>query len=155
VPSAVWPGSPDPSFLPSRKDDACESAPAWTADVTAEEITRALNAAGYRGTLTNLHIGSRNKSRRVATLRLDGMQPRAISGQDFRMAVSRQMGPLVVRSLAFEMKKVGTAYRFSGHGYGHGVGMCVIGSMNLATKGKTARAILNQYFPGLRIGPLP
>ena len=69
------------------------------------------------------------------------------------MAVGRLMGPLAVRSLSFEMKKVGSAYRLSGHGYGHGVGMCVIGSMNLANRGKSAHAILNQYFPGLKIGP--
>ena len=44
-----------------------------------------------------------------------------------------------------------TSYRFSGHGSGHGVGLCVIGSAHLAEQGRTAEEILARYFPGLTI----
>src|SRR3982751_2362080 len=30
LPSDVWPGAEDPPYLPSKADDACEGAPAWT-----------------------------------------------------------------------------------------------------------------------------
>ena len=53
---------------------------------------------------------------------------------------------------AFELERTGDRYRFDGHGYGHGVGMCVIGSVNMAVAGRTATEILNKYFPGLDIG---
>jgi stage II sporulation protein D len=154
VPSAVWPGSADPSFLPSRKDDACRGEPQWAMDLTAAEIERALAPAGFHGRLKNVRVSARSKSRRVATLRLDGLTPRSISGQDFRMAVGRAFGPLVIRSTAFELRRTREGYRFAGHGYGHGVGMCVIGSMQLAHDGRSAAQILNRYFPGLRIGPV-
>ena len=43
-----------------------------------------------------------------------------------------------------------TTLRFTGRGYGHGVGMCVIGAGRRATRGETVRAILAQYYPGTR-----
>lgn len=71
------------------------------------------------------------------------------------MAVARTLGPLVVKSAAFEMDRRRDngrdVYHFEGHGYGHGVGMCVIGSLNLASRGQTAAQILNRYYPGLDI----
>jgi len=91
----------------------------------------------------------------VSKLRIDGFVPDQISGQDLRMAVARTLGPLVVKSAAFEMERrrdnIRDVYHFEGHGYGHGVGMCVIGSVNLASRGQTAAQILNRYYPGLDI----
>src|SRR5262249_6682836 len=43
---------------------------------------------------------------------------------------------------------------FSGHGYGHGVGMCVIGSVKMAADGRSATEILSKYFPGLPIAAI-
>ena len=33
LPSDVWPGADDPPYLPSKDDDACQGAPAWTAEL--------------------------------------------------------------------------------------------------------------------------
>jgi hypothetical protein len=52
------------------------------------------------------------------------------------------------------MERRGDLYHLEGHGYGHGVGMCVIGSVNLAARGQTAAQILGRYYPGLDIVPL-
>jgi hypothetical protein len=68
------------------------------------------------------------------------------------MDVGRTLGWQFIRSTAFELKRNGDRYRFSGHGSGHGVGMCVIGSTRLAASGRTADDILQRYFPGLTIG---
>src|SRR6185436_11561691 len=37
--------------------------------------------------------------------------------------------------------------------YGHGVGLCVIGSTRLAERGVSAEAILARYFPGASLAP--
>ena len=50
--------------------------------------------------------------------------------------------------------RTGSSYIFTGHGYGHGVGMCVIGSTNLAARGVNASTILARYFPGAAITAL-
>jgi SpoIID/LytB domain protein len=154
-PSAVWPGAEDPPFLPSRVDDACQGAPAWTADLQTADLSRALRAAGFRGSrLTDMRIASRTGSGRVAQLEVAGVSPREISGQDLRVAVGRTLGWQHIKSTSFDLRKQGDYYRFAGHGSGHGVGMCVIGSAKLAEQGRTADEILARYYPGLPIGRL-
>jgi stage II sporulation protein D len=156
IPSAVWPGAEDPPFLPSHADDACRGAPSWSAELGAGDLWRALRAAGFRGDrLGEMRIVARTRSGRVARLRLEGLQPEEISGQDLRLAVGRTLGWQFIKSTAFDLRRHGAAYRFSGHGSGHGVGLCVIGSVRLAEQGKTAEAILRRYFPGLRLSPAP
>jgi SpoIID/LytB domain protein len=155
IPSAVWPNAEDPPYLPSRPDDACGGAPMWSADLEATDLARAFRAAGFRGErLRDLRILSRDTSGRVAKLRLVGMTPGEISGQDLRAVAGRTLGWQHIKSTAFELQRDGSRYRFDGHGYGHGVGMCVIGSVNLAAAGQTAAQILARYFPGLDIGAL-
>jgi len=155
IPSAVWPNAEDPSYLPSQPDDACGGAPVWSADLDAADLARAFRAAGFRGErLQDLRILTRDGSGRVAKLRLVGMMPDEISGQDLRAVAGRTLGWQHIKSTAFQLQRDGSRFRFDGHGYGHGVGMCVIGSVNLATAGQTATQILNRYFPGLEIGML-
>ncbi len=155
IPSNVWPGADDPPYLPTQEDDGCAGAPAWTADLADTDLARALRASGFRGDrLRSVRILSRNSSGRVARLRLDGMRPDEISGQDLRMAVGRTLGWQFIKSTAFELDDRGGTYHFAGHGAGHGVGMCVIGSVGLAARGIDAPAILGRYFPGLTIASL-
>jgi SpoIID/LytB domain protein len=152
-PSAVWPGAEDPPYLPSRADDACQGAPAWSADLQSDDLLRALRAAGFRGgRLADVRIASRNSSGRVAQLDLVGLTPPEISGQDLRVAVGRALGWQHIKSTAFDVRRQGDYYRFAGHGSGHGVGMCVIGSAKLAEQGRSANEILARYYPGLPIG---
>ncbi len=154
LPSDVWPGADDPPYLPSKDDDACQGAPAWAADLPERDLMRALHASGFLGALRDMKIASRNASGRVARLKLDGLKPDRISGQDLRMAVGRTLGWQHVKSTAFDLRKTDGSYRFTGHGSGHGVGMCVIGSARLAERGTSAEEILARYFPGLEISAL-
>ena len=152
IPSAVWPGAQDPPFLPSKPDAACGGAPLWTAELADSDLLHALQAAGFRGDrLRDLRIVAHDTSGRVARLSLGGLTPNEISGQDLRVAVGRTLGWQYIKSTAFELKRMRAAYRFAGHGSGHGVGLCVIGSAHLAVEGQTADEILGRYFPGLEI----
>src|SRR5205823_4235924 len=74
IPSAVWPGAENPSYLPSHRDAACGGAPLWSAELRSSELVRALRAAGFAGTtLRDVRIASRNASGRVARLRVVGL----------------------------------------------------------------------------------
>src|SRR6185436_578805 len=152
IPSAVWPGHEDPPYMPSQPDDACMGAPEWTAELESADLVRSLRAAGFRGELRDFRVLTRDVSGRAARLRLAGMMPEEISGQDLRAVVGRTLGWQHIKSAAFELERSGDRYRFEGRGYGHGVGMCVIGSVNMAAAGRSATEILNKYFPGLDIG---
>ena len=152
IPSAVWPGAEDPPYLPAREDDACQGAPVWSASLEAGDLLRAFRASGFRGDgLRDMRVMSRTASGRVAELRLEGLKPDEISGQDLRVAVGRTLGWQHIKSTAFTLRRDNDVYRFSGHGSGHGVGLCVIGSARLAERGQSPEAILAKYFPGLLI----
>jgi SpoIID/LytB domain protein len=151
--SHVWPGADDYSSH-LQQDEACRDEPAWTSDVRADLIERALRAAGHRGgRLRAMRIVQRNASGRVARLRVDGFTPNEISGHDFRMAVGRLAGAQTMKSTAFDVRRIGSGYRFTGSGYGHGVGLCVIGAGKRAGRGATADDILQFYFPKLSVQP--
>ena len=153
--SEVWPGAADYSYEPSLEDDACEGEPEWSSEVRADQIEAALRAAGLRGSrLRDLRVSARNKSDRVARLRVEGFTPSDISGHEFRMAVGRVAGWQAIKSTAFDVDRTGSGYRFRGRGFGHGVGLCVIGAGRRASRGASAEEILRFYFPGLSVGTL-
>jgi stage II sporulation protein D (peptidoglycan lytic transglycosylase) len=141
----VWPGADYP-YLIVRKDDVCEDDPEWTADFTLRGVQAALARVGFEGErLENVRVDARTTSGRVARLHLSGLRPDVIGGNEFRLAV----GAVNLRSTAFSVDRDGESLRFTGHGFGHGVGMCVIGAGRRAMRGESARAILAQYYPGL------
>ena len=119
----------------------------------ADVIERALRTAGLRGSrLRNLRVLSRNTSDRITRIGVEGFTPSEISGNDFRMAVGRIAGWQSIKSTSFDIDRTGTGYRFKGRGFGHGVGLCVIGAGKRAAKGASADQILKFYFPGLTVG---
>ena len=151
--SQVWPGAIDYSYEPALHDEACEDEPEWANEVRAEDIERALRAAGLRGSrLRNLRVLSRNTSERVARIAVEGFTPPEMSGHEFRMAVGRVAGWQSIKSTAFDIDRTGAGYRFKGRGFGHGVGLCVVGAGRRAGQGATADQILKFYFPGLTVG---
>lgn len=151
--SAVWPGAPDPPFLPSRPDPAHAAETPWTVEISQPAIAAALRTARLgRGSPRNLMIVQRTTSGRVAMIRLEGVQPEMISGQNFRMAIGRTLGWNLLKSTAFGVERISGGFRFTGRGSGHGVGLCVIGATRLAAGGATSTAILDGYFPGATIG---
>jgi SpoIID/LytB domain protein len=151
-PSNVWPGAEDVPYLQSRPDAGCGGMPEWSTELSVGDLQRALQAAGFRGTLRNMSVGARNESGRASVLALDGLTPPTISGQDLRSAVGRTLGWQYVQSTVFELQRTDRGFRLRGHGNGHGVGMCVIGSTKLAIAGESAVQILRRYFPGTELG---
>jgi len=142
----VWPGAAYP-YLRSVRDDVHEDDVPWTLDLTLRDVERALRQVGFSGRLTDLDVETRTVSARVGRLRVSGMEPRVVAGDQFRRAV----GAATVRSTAFTMSRTASGVRLVGRGFGHGVGMCVIGAGRRATRGESARAILATYFPGLAL----
>jgi stage II sporulation protein D len=110
-PSEVWPGAEDPPYLPSKADDGCGGAPEWSTALALTDLQRALRAAGFSGALRDVRVAARNESGRASRIRLDGMTPAEISGQDLRSAVGRTLGWQYLQSAAFELKRSGNAFR--------------------------------------------
>ena len=154
-PSEVWPGTPDDAGSGLR-DDECVDVPGWTSELRAADLERAFTAAGMRGgTLRALRIAARNRTGRVARMEVDGWSPSTLSGQEFRSIVGRQLGWQHVKSTLFDLERTAIGYRLSGRGFGHGAGLCVLGSGRRAARGGTVESILAAYFPNASIGAIP
>jgi stage II sporulation protein D len=133
----------------SREEPGCREASRWSAEIRARDLQRALRAAGLRGeVLRDLRVAARTASGRVARVRVDGFEPGEISGEAFRLAVGRALGWNLVRSHLFDVRRTAAGYRFTGTGFGHGVGLCVMGASRLGRAGRSAGEILGTYFPG-------
>ena len=50
-----------------------------------------------------------------------------------------------------DQNKMPTRFTFTGGGFGHGVGMCQTGSMEMARRGFDVTAILLHYYPGSQL----
>lgn len=150
--SEVWPGAID--YAPGAPhDDACAHEPGWTSTIPTADLERALRAAGAAGRrLTSLRVVDRTASDRAGRLRADGFTPPTLTAHEFRMAVGRTLGWQLVRSTAFDIVPAAGGYTFSGVGYGHGVGLCVVGAGHRAARGETAPEILRAYFRDLTLG---
>jgi SpoIID/LytB domain protein len=152
--SEVWPGATDYAFEPAQRDEACRDEPGWTSELDVRAIERALRLAGLRGDrLRGLRVVARNASGRVSRLRAEGFTPPELTGDDFRMAIGRVAGWQMLKSTMFEMRRISNGYVFSGRGFGHGVGMCVVGAGARAARGASADEILRFYYPGLPVQP--
>lgn len=144
--SDVWPGVSYP-YLQARADDVHTDDRPWTLDLPFGDVEEALARLGYRGTLRSAEVERRTASGRAGSVRLNGLEPTTIGGDAFRLA----LGSTRVRSTAFSMVSDDEGLHFIGRGYGHGVGMCVVGANRRAQRGESAAQILAQYYPGLQL----
>jgi SpoIID/LytB domain protein len=145
--SDVWPRVSLP-YLDAVEDDVHADDATWTFERTLDEIRDALGRAGVRGRrLDDVVVESRTASGRVGRVGLPGLAPASMNSNDFRLA----LGSTELRSTAFTLVRSGDHVTFTGRGYGHGVGMCVIGAGRRAARGETAAQILARYYPGLAL----
>lgn len=122
----------------------------WEKPFASKEVERALTAGGYSASgVSRIRILDRSVTGRVKMVKVytdsGGIN---IRGSDFR----RLLGYSRLPSTAFEVRKEGPKFIFSGKGSGHGVGLCQWGAKVMAGEGKGYREILEYYYPGTVLG---
>jgi stage II sporulation protein D len=160
--SDVWGGAGLP-YLPARADDGAASGAhaEWQYAVDSEALGRMLEASPrlrLGGAPTAIRVISRDASGRVARLRLQAAATGGditIAGTALRDAMSATFGARTLRSTLFEVVRDGRQFRFSGKGFGHGVGLCQAGALARVTAGDDPLAVLAHYYPGTVVGPAP
>lgn len=154
--SETWTEISEP-YLSSHQDPFCltKGGLKWQTALTHAQINKALRASGQQPpeNWQALEISSRNSSGRVRTLNLSGGKPATFSlaGSSLRFAVNRVFGWNHIRSDLYDLRNAGGKFLFSGHGAGHGVGLCQAGAEEMARQGKTYKEILNFYYPGTEV----
>jgi stage II sporulation protein D len=137
--------------MPGLKPVRCEFSAGsphfyWSLDVRLADLTETLRRHDVSvGSVTSIEITERTPSLRASTVTVHGVRGSArLLGNDFR----RMLGYDRFKSTLFAVAINGDSARFSGRGYGHGVGMCQWGAKGMAEAGYTARQILEFYYPG-------
>ena len=124
----------------------------WSLDLKLTDLTETLRKNGVAiGPLAAIEITERTPSLRASMLVVRGARGSAqLRGNDFR----RMVGYDTLKSTLFAVAVDGEWARFSGRGYGHGVGMCQWGAKGMAEQGYTSRQILGFFYPGTTLGSL-
>ncbi len=145
---------PDPPLLPLSGVTCkhCKDSKhfAWKRVLTKAELSEALSRRALGGRpVASLAVSRRTVSGRASevTVGVAGASPVAMAASEFRLAV----GPAKLPSTFFELREVPGGYEFTGHGFGHGVGMCQWGARGMAEAGYSAAGILHHYYPGAEL----
>lgn len=121
----------------------------WKKDIEEEEISNKLIAAGYKvGKIQSLTPVGKTKSGRAKSIKITyggkSTQTLTLPAQRFRIVVS----PWTMKSTKLTgLVKKGDKFRFTGYGWGHGVGMCQWGAYTMSVKGYKYNKILKYYYP--------
>lgn len=142
---------PEPPYTKSiqvrESDKAPENVRSWTAEFSLDEVQAALDELGG-GDASQLAIGQRSESGRVTTFTAGSGEVNAV---DLRRALdSTRLKSTLLTDLAVENGVV----RFSGAGYGHGVGMSQWGAYEMAAEGSTAEEIIQKFYQGVEIAQI-
>ena len=134
----------------------------WTETYQDFEFINRLRTAGYisgpEWKLSSIGINSRFKSGRVnelqITLKGDGDTDKVVKiyGNNIRKIIRTSDNLAILNSCFFDLSVDNkNNIIISGKGYGHGVGLCQWGAINLSRKGKDFVYILSHYYPGTKI----
>lgn len=152
-PRVVFAASNMPALAPVRVEFPSDSPHrAWTLDVTLVDLAARLAKGGVAvGRILALEVLERSISMRVARILVRGTQGEvALRGNDFR----RLVGYDLLKSTLFGVAVEGAVARFSGRGYGHGVGMDQAAARTMALMGYSAEQILRYHYPGTSFGDI-
>ena len=118
----------------------------WSLDLKLADLTEILRRNDVNvGRVSAIEVSERTPSLRAAAVTVHGTRGSVrLRGNDFR----RMIGYDTFKSTLFAVAVDAPWARFSGRGYGHGVGMCQWGAKGMAELGRTAPQILAFYYPG-------
>ena len=124
----------------------------WTLELRLGDLSERLQRSGFGvGAVRNVEVTERTISLRAGTVTVRGSAgTQRLRGNDFRLAI----GYDTLKSTLFAVAVDGEVARFSGRGYGHGVGMCQWGAKSMAELGASAEQILAFYYPGTALSTL-
>lgn len=158
----AWPGTPPP-YLRSVRCPNCKTSPhfIWEKSYEAKEFYAAVRSdlrtigspipdSEY---IQNISLIRNKRSKRILrveittkarTYTIPGFQVRALFGD------KNDPGGLLKSNYVMLGVKDGKIV-LQGHGFGHGVGMCQFGAIEMARQGKTYKEILHHYYTGVKL----
>jgi stage II sporulation protein D len=124
-------------------ESPCDLSPysKWEKNIDIRDIEEALNLSDIQ----ELSITSYTATQRVKQIEIrTNSGHTTINATDLRKALGWKSLP----STNFSISRVEDSIVFKGKGYGHGVGLCQWGALQMAREGKNYKEILAFYYPG-------
>ena len=132
-------------------DDRYSSLYRWEERRTRSELEALVRQRVDVGTLIDIEPTRRGVSGRVVEVRLKGSRGEFfLRGFRIRTAFGIRENLFTVDRVRGNDGKV-EAFIFSGKGWGHGVGLCQVGSYGMAVRGKKYDEILRHYYSGIEL----
>lgn len=153
-----------------RRTQCCEKSPAakWQASFSIAETVDRMNDwskqagrkdLGPMNGIKSFVVGDRNSLGRSMTFFITDRNGKKFTWDtgDFRAAMNAgaESSRDSLKSSALEPRMDNGRLILDGRGYGHGAGMCQYGAEFMAKSGKSARSILERYYPGATIVTMP
>lgn len=129
----------------------------WTRVLTASSVAGALSDALDEPVRADFSLrAERIATGWVRTVQITGgARDRRVEGDAFRMAIGRRLGWDSLPSPNFNVARERGSFVFRGAGFGHGIGLCLAGAIELSRRSKSADEILKFYFPSVSVVSLP
>ena len=122
----------------------------WEEKIPNSRIQKNLVPKAGVGNLKKLVPIKRGSSGRVLEMRVVGDRgEKVLTGNDIRYALGLRSSLIRKIQPSYDSSGNIVELRVRGRGYGHGVGLCQIGSVELARRGWTFERILKRYYPGI------
>jgi stage II sporulation protein D len=155
----VWPDRAQP-YLIAIRDPYCLASEhaVWQRVLSIESVRRVLRTDLHfplTAPLTEFSVAKRDSSGRALRLRVVSGSAWQVDANEFRYALDRRQGWGQIKSNLYSLQRRGDSWVFSGHGLGHGVGLCQAGAEQMGRMGFSAEKILDFYFPGTTVSSQP
>ena len=133
-------------YLKSVVDTFCQSTPnaVWEKKISIADWNRIIKKAGYNGETADPSIFNFYQKSRSDDY---------VAGS-FAVPLTTIRTEFNLRSTFFSLFFDGDSMMFRGKGYGHGVGLCQEGAMEMARKGFDFSRIINYYYSGVMISDI-
>ena len=152
--ATAWGNAPVP-YLASHKDDVPEGTHhEWQFRTTTAALRAALNAdpkAVVGSRLDAVTVVERDSSGRAVRVEVRGERRQILRAEQVRAILNSRLGDRAIQSTRFTVTTTGSAWLFTGTGFGHGVGLCQVGAAARARRGDSLSDILSAYYPGARL----
>ena len=130
----------------------------WQVSYTSKELGQIIHFKSGTdfGDIIDLIPLHRGASGRIDQLEIVGTKHRQVIGKELKIRL--WLSPTCLYSSWFDIKKTANSqssdvcFQLTGHGWGHGAGLCQIGAAVMASEGKSYEEILEYYYAGARLG---
>jgi SpoIID/LytB domain protein len=123
----------------------------WKVSYTAEELSEIIRTKSGLdfGEIVDLIPLHRGASGRIDSLKIVGTKHTEVIGKELKIRL--WLSKSCLYSSWFEVSHTNGVWTLSGHGWGHGAGLCQIGAAVMASEGMKYEEILSYYYPNTQL----